>query len=201
MSSINNHFSLLLRKLLKKLCSELSLVLFLWGKVTLHGSYKGPGAECYVVQVFCTLLGRNACAIVKDVGHTDEITGVVDVHTPVLTSFVPTLVGTVGTEDKKKTKRRTGKRKSRKRHRKHREIRSKSSLLNALQIRISSSNTVPNHHKSCHKRHGPNFIVQILVDTGFEDRSHVIDETILRTMQYPIIVGVDCTTELSRSFS
>ena len=97
--SANDHFGLFLGKLFVKLNLEGLLVFLFRGQVTLHGANKGPSAKSNMIQISLALLRRNSSVVIVSVRHTDEIASVVNVHSPVLSSFVPTLVGCVGSED------------------------------------------------------------------------------------------------------
>ena len=86
------------REGLVELLSKGGLVLFFGRQVAFHATDKGPGAQGHVVQILLALFRRHSGTVVVRVGHADEIAGAVDVQSPVLSGFVPTLVGCVGTE-------------------------------------------------------------------------------------------------------
>jgi hypothetical protein len=95
----DNLLGLLRAKFRVHLRLKLGFVFLRWRQVTLHGPDKGPSAQCYMLEIICTLFGTNASIVVEGIGHTNKITGMIYVHTPVLTGLVPALIGGIGTED------------------------------------------------------------------------------------------------------
>eukprot|EP00977_Amphora_coffeiformis_P012878 scaffold3271_cov181-Amphora_coffeaeformis.AAC.5 len=67
--------------------------------MTLHGTDKGPGAKSKVLQVFLMRFGTQTFQIVKSSPHANQVACAVNVGSPVLSSFIPPLVRTVGSKD------------------------------------------------------------------------------------------------------
>mmetsp|Transcript_22030 Transcript_22030/g.47897 ORF Transcript_22030/g.47897 Transcript_22030/m.47897 type:complete len:299 (+) Transcript_22030:400-1296(+) len=83
------------------------LVLGFGAEVAFHGSDKGPGAQTEAFQVGLPLRIGYSGLVVVGLAQSDQIAGVVDVFSPVLSGFVPSLVGSIGSENEQQSQRRT----------------------------------------------------------------------------------------------
>mmetsp|Transcript_16597 Transcript_16597/g.34180 ORF Transcript_16597/g.34180 Transcript_16597/m.34180 type:complete len:271 (-) Transcript_16597:837-1649(-) len=102
---VKDCLSLLGFKSLEEFGLEVFLVFPFRGQVTLHGSDKGPGALGEPVEVSLALLGGGLGIVVEGGSHAHKVAGVVDVHSPVLSGLVPSLIGLVGAEDQQQTQK------------------------------------------------------------------------------------------------
>lgn len=92
MSGLNDRRGLPLRQPLVQFGLEVGLVFRFRAQMSLHRSDKRPSAEADSLEVCLSLLVRDARAVVVGVRHSVQVAGVVDVLSPVLSGFVPTLV-------------------------------------------------------------------------------------------------------------
>mmetsp|Transcript_35301 Transcript_35301/g.101713 ORF Transcript_35301/g.101713 Transcript_35301/m.101713 type:complete len:128 (-) Transcript_35301:635-1018(-) len=96
-SGSNNHFGLIPRQFFSQFQLESKFILLFGTQMAFHGSDKGPSTQGNVIQILLTSFWIDITIIIA-VGHADQITRVVNVHSPVLSGFVPTLVRRIGTE-------------------------------------------------------------------------------------------------------
>ena len=94
-SSVDYRLSLCCRQFLEELFSEIILIFPLRRQVTLHGSDKCPSGQAKCFEIFLTLLLRNGRAVVERVSHANKVTCVINIHSPILSGFVPSLVGRI----------------------------------------------------------------------------------------------------------
>ena len=192
---------LLGRKLLVQLGAELRLVLFLGTQVTLHGPNKGPRAEGDVVEVVGALLGADTAGVIKGVGHTDKVTGVIDVHAPVLPGLVPTLVRCVGSEDEEKSEGGTGHGEDIEGKGKLGEELNETRVLDTVEVGVTVRDAVVYDDEGGDRRDETDLAEKVLVNAGTEDGGKVVEEAILRSVFLPIGVGVDRTAVLALLFT
>ena len=98
-SSINDVLGLGFWQLFKQFLLVGLFVLFFRRKVTLHGPDKTPCAMSNMIQVSLTLCRRNSSTVIVRVGHADKVPSMVDIHSPILSGFVPALVRRAGTKN------------------------------------------------------------------------------------------------------
>ena len=192
---------LLGRELLVQLGAELRLILFLGTQVTLHGPNKGPRAEGDVVEVVGALFGADTAGVIKSVGHTDKVTGVIDVHTPVLPGLVPTLVRRVGSEDEEKSEGGTGHGEDIEGKGKLGEELNETRVLDTVEVGVTVSDAIVYDDEGGDRRDETDLAEKVLVNAGTEDGGNVVEEAILRSVLLPIVVGVDRTTILALLFT
>ncbi len=65
------------------------------------------------------------------------------------------------------------------------------------EILVSGNASVVNHHHHCHSNNTNDFTRQTLVDSGGWDRHEVLEKSIRTSVVNPIIVRVNCASELS----
>jgi hypothetical protein len=94
-----NLLCLLLRQLLLELLLKSFFIIPFRGEVALHGSDECPGAQSETIEIIIDLFGCTSSTIIVGISKSDKVTSVVNVHTPVLTSFIPTLVRSIGAEN------------------------------------------------------------------------------------------------------
>jgi len=122
---------------------------------------------------------------------------VVDVHTPVLSGLVPTLVGGVGAEDEEKSEGGTGHGEDVQGQGKLREELDKSRVLDTVKVGVTMSDGVVKDDEACDDSNNTNLAEEVLVNAGTEDGYEIVEEAILRSVLLPIVVGVDRTTVLA----
>ena len=197
----NNLLRLLGGKLLVQLGTELGLIFLFGAEMALHGTDEGPGAQSDVVEIIGTLFGGGAVGVIKCVGHTNKIAGVVDVHTPVLTGLVPTLVRRVGAEDEKKAERGAGHGEDIEGKGKLGEELDKSRMLDAIEVGVSMGNAVIHDNHCRNQSNETDLTEEVLVNTGAKDGGQIVEETILRSVLLPVVVSVNGTTVLALLFT
>ena len=99
MGGLDNGFSLLGGQLLVEFLTKVNLIFFGRTQVSFHASDKGPGTFGHMGQIGLTLFRTHTRTVVIGIGHAIQVTGVINVHSPILAGFVPSLIGRVGTKD------------------------------------------------------------------------------------------------------
>jgi len=142
--------------------------------VTLHGTDKRPGADREALEVRLSGFGRNVRAVVERVTHTDKITCVVDVHSPVLSGFVPSLVGSVGTEHQQETQATTRQREGGRGKGKPRDVVAvdDGAVVDLVEIVVSDGKHVPQKDNGRDGRRGGDFTSDVL-DDDFVSRKRI----------------------------
>mmetsp|Transcript_46300 Transcript_46300/g.122218 ORF Transcript_46300/g.122218 Transcript_46300/m.122218 type:complete len:200 (-) Transcript_46300:246-845(-) len=196
MGGVDNGLGLRCRQTFEKLATEILFVFAFGRQMPLHGADKAPGRETQRLQILGALFGRNGGIVIKAGSHADQIAGVVNVHSPVLSRFVPTLVGRVGTEDEQQTERGTGERKGRQRqgHQGSPYAFNKRRVLDTFQVCVSSHQAVIQDDEGRNSRRCQDFLGERLVHTRRANGEKVAQESIRRAVLDPIIVRVHGTT-------
>jgi len=192
---------LLRRKLLVQLGTELGLVLLLGTQVALHGPYEGPRAQGDVVEVVGALLGADTVGVVEGVGHPDKVAGVVDVHAPVLSGLVPTLIRGVGSEDEEKSEGGAGHGEDIEGKGKLGEELNDPRVLDAVEVGVTVSDAVVHDHHGGDESDEADLTEEVLVNARAEDGGQVVEEAILRSVLLPIVVRVDRAAVLALLFA
>mmetsp|Transcript_19678 Transcript_19678/g.56598 ORF Transcript_19678/g.56598 Transcript_19678/m.56598 type:complete len:253 (+) Transcript_19678:590-1348(+) len=169
--------------------------------MALHRSDEGPSAEGNVVEIIGALLRGDTAVIIVCVGHSGKITSVVDVHTPVLSCLVPTLITGVGSKDKKKTKRGTGNGEGRQGEGELGQIGKDGGALAAEEVGESPDAPVVEHQPGGNGRDGQDLAGQVAVNAAVEDGLQVVDEAVLRPVLLPVVVRVDRAAVLALLFA
>jgi hypothetical protein len=76
-----------------------------------------------------------------------------------------------------------------------------SRVTHGKQVLIVTSKAVPNTNERSNSGSNSNFSYQVLVDTRLESGSEVVDKTILVSVLFPVVVGVDSSSVLSTFFA
>mmetsp|Transcript_1962 Transcript_1962/g.3964 ORF Transcript_1962/g.3964 Transcript_1962/m.3964 type:complete len:295 (+) Transcript_1962:817-1701(+) len=178
---------------------EVVLVLPLGGQVPLHGSNERPGALGETVEVRLALFGAGLGVVVKGGSHSHQVTGVVDVHSPVLSCLVPSLVGLVGSKDQQQAQKAAGERKGVHGQAQDGRVLSAedSGVDGTGQVRVFPRQHVPEHDQGGDHRHGEDLASDVLVDSRFGGRDDVLEEPIRGSVLDPILVAVNGAPKLS----
>ena len=96
---------------------------------------------------------------------------------------------------KKKTKRGAGNGEGRQRQSELGQIGEDRGRLVAQQIGETTDTSIVKHQGSRNGRHSQNLTSQVAVNTGTEDGLQIVDESILRSVLLPVVVGVDRAAE------
>mmetsp|Transcript_19743 Transcript_19743/g.37428 ORF Transcript_19743/g.37428 Transcript_19743/m.37428 type:complete len:286 (-) Transcript_19743:136-993(-) len=202
MHRLDHHFRLLFRQLFLNFFLKVFFVFFHRTEMTLHGTDKGPSTQGNVIQIILPFFFRRSRLVVVGIGHAYQITRVVNVHTPILSCFVPALVGRIGAEDQQKTQGR-----ARQGERRHGECQdgqvltgNQGRMLGSFEVLITTHNGVVCHDERRNQGCRSDFTRQVLVHARLEDGQQVINESILRTVLLPIVVRVHGTTKLALFF-
>lgn len=163
---VDNCVRLGLGQSLIKFQSEGGLILPFWRQMALHGTNKGPCADREALEVRLAFLRRDLRAVIKGVTHSDEITGVIDIHSPVLSGLVPSLVGSVCTEDQQETKRSAGKSKGVHGKSEARDVVrvDDGGVVDLVEVVISNSSHVPEKDDGGDGRGGSNLTADVLCE-------------------------------------
>mmetsp|Transcript_20804 Transcript_20804/g.49207 ORF Transcript_20804/g.49207 Transcript_20804/m.49207 type:complete len:512 (+) Transcript_20804:236-1771(+) len=191
------------RQSLVQLQPEGGLVLPLRREVALHGPNEGPGADRQPLEVGLALLRGDVRGVVEGVAHADQVARVVDVHPPVLSRLVPSLVGRVGAEDQQETEGSAGEseRVHGKGHTRNVVAVDEGGVVDLVQVVVSDREHVPEEDDRGDRGGGGDLSSYVLVDTGIEDCDDVADETVGASVLNPVVVGVNGPPELAGCFS
>ena len=74
-------------------------------------------------------------------------------------------------------------------------------MLDREQILVIPCETIPKADKASNGSSNSNLADQVLVDTGLENSSKVVDESILASMLLPVVMSVDSATIFAACFS
>mmetsp|Transcript_1493 Transcript_1493/g.3119 ORF Transcript_1493/g.3119 Transcript_1493/m.3119 type:complete len:285 (+) Transcript_1493:801-1655(+) len=196
---VDDGIGLALGQSLVEFQSEGSFVFPFRRQMTLHGANKGPGADRKSLQISFAFIGRNQGAVVEGISHSHKITGVIDIHTPVLSGFVPSLVGLVSSENEEQTQET--RRESERVHRKGQNrsvLSTKHSGVNFThKIRVLASKHVPEHGEGSNQRDNQNLTTDVLVNSRLCGAHNVLEKSIGGSVFDPILVGVDSSAVLS----
>mmetsp|Transcript_7171 Transcript_7171/g.16649 ORF Transcript_7171/g.16649 Transcript_7171/m.16649 type:complete len:223 (-) Transcript_7171:465-1133(-) len=158
---------LLGRKSSLHLSNVVLLVLTRGREVSLHRSYECPGHEAHLLEVLRPHGGvdRDITVSVPSGGHSIKIASVVDIQTPEFTRLVPSTVGLVRAERKKKPKRRRKKGERSQREGQSRKVRDDSIMLDPTQVDVTTGESVPDHQEGGKGRSSSDLASEGLVDS------------------------------------
>mmetsp|Transcript_27334 Transcript_27334/g.75358 ORF Transcript_27334/g.75358 Transcript_27334/m.75358 type:complete len:340 (-) Transcript_27334:856-1875(-) len=104
-----HHLRLLGRQSLGNFATKQLFIFPVRRQVSLHAPGKGPRAQCHVIDIFLSFLGRHARGgIVVAIGESDQIARPINGAAPIFARLVPSSVRRVGTKHQQESQRRTG---------------------------------------------------------------------------------------------
>mmetsp|Transcript_111361 Transcript_111361/g.319957 ORF Transcript_111361/g.319957 Transcript_111361/m.319957 type:complete len:101 (-) Transcript_111361:545-847(-) len=93
----NDHFGLFPGKLFTEFQLKGKFILFGRRKMTFHSTNKGPGTQGDVIEIFLSHFWVDIPVVIT-IGHANQIASMVNIHSPILSGFVPTFVRGIGTK-------------------------------------------------------------------------------------------------------